>query len=386
MKRVLVVCNGHGEDAIALRLARELRARGLEPEIFPLVGQGPSEAADPTPLVGPRATMPSGGIIAFGNVANFARDLRAGLARLVGAQLRFLRDAATRYAAVIAVGDAFCCGMARVSGLPAFFVGTAKSVRVARYGAVEARLLHGLAGVYVRDEPTARSLRERGVAATAPGNVMMDMLEGAPPPGIAPPWLVLLPGSREAAYDDTRFLVRVARRLCQGRDLPALLSIAGTIDRNRIVASLKDDGWSVGAREGYAFDAQAGDVRLYGWRGRIGALLRPPALNGAGAVLALGQAGTANEQAAGAGVPIVAFEPGGAHRTGWYRMRQQRLLGDALLVVEKEEARALAELQRLLDDEPRRAHMGAVGRERMGSPGGAAAIAGGVATELAGRL
>ena len=386
MKRVLVVSNGHGEDAIALRLARELRARGLLPDLFPLVGQGPSEASDPAPLVGPRAAMPSGGIVAFGNVANLARDLRAGLATLVGAQLRFLREASMRYAAAIAVGDAFCCAMARVSGLPTFFVGTAKSVRVAPYGLFEACMLRGIAGVYVRDQPTAQSLRARGVAAAAPGNVMMDMLEGTPPPEMTPPWIVLLPGSREAAYDDARFLTRVARRLCTGRDLPALLSVAGTIDRNRIVASLKSDGWSVGAREGYAFDAQAGDVRLLGWRGRIGALLRPSALGGAGALLALGQAGTANEQAAGAGVPIVAFEPGGAHRTGWYRMRQQRLLGDALLVVEKDEGRALAELRRLLDDEPRRRHMGVIGRERMGGPGGAAAIADGVAAALAGRL
>ena len=383
MKRVLVVSNGHGEDAIALRLARELRARGLQPELFPLVGEGPGEAHDPTPLVGPRAAMPSGGIVAFGNLINLARDLRAGLAGLVGAQLRFLREASARYAATVAVGDAFCCAMARLSGLPAFFVGTAKSVRVAPYGPIEARILRGVAGVYVRDEPTAASLRARGVAATAPGNVMMDMLEGAPPPDLTPPWLVLLPGSREGAYDDARFLTRVARRLCRDRGLPVLLSLAGTLDRNRMVALLKEENWSVGACEGYAFDACAGGVRLRGWRGRIGALLRPAVLEGAGAVLALGQAGTANEQAAGAGVPVVAFEPGGAHRTGWYRMRQQRLLGEALLVVEKDEERAIAELERLLDDQPRRAHMGVVGCERMGGPGGAAAIADAVEAALA---
>ncbi|TAM60962.1 hypothetical protein EPN52_03775 [bacterium] len=383
VKRVLVVSNGHGEDAIALRLSRELRAREMAPELFPLVGLGP-DAGAAAPLVGPRAALPSGGIVAFGNVVNIVRDLRAGLAPLFTAQVRFLRRTGARYAAALAVGDAFCCMMARLSGVPVFFVGTAKSVRVAPYGGFEANLLRGAAGVYVRDEPTARSLAGRGVPASAPGNVMMDMLEGAPPPGLAAPWLTILPGSREAAYEDARFLTRVARRLGAERALPVLISIADSVDPNRVAALLKSEGWCVGAREGYAFEACADGVCLLGWSGRVGSLLRPAALGGGGAILALGQAGTANEQAAGAGVPVVAFEPGGAHRTGWYRMRQQRLLGEALDVVEKDEERALQELRRLLDDEPRRARMGAVGRERMGAPGGAAAIAEAVARALAG--
>jgi len=374
VNRVLMVSNGHGEDAIALRLARDFRARGLEPEIFPLVGRGPDDEA--TPCVGPRATMPSGGIVAFGNVVNLTRDLRAGLAGLIADQVRFLRAARTRYVGVVAVGDAFCCAMARLSGLPTFFVGTAKSVHVAPYGFGESSVLRGIAGVFVRDEATAQDLRARGVAAVAPGNVMMDMLEGSPPPGIDPPWLALLPGSRETAYHDARFLARIVRRIGEARALPAMLSIAGTIDRNRMAAVLKEEGWRVGARPGCAFEARAGAAVIYGWRGRIGGILQ-------GAVIALGQAGTANEQAAGAGVPVVAFEPGGPHRTGWYRMRQQRLLGDALLVVEKDEARACDAVERLLDDERRRARMGVIGRARMGAPGGASAIAEAVARALA---
>ena len=53
----------------------------------------------------------------------------------------------------------------------------------------------------------------------------------------------------------------------------------------------------------------------------------------AGATLAIGQAGTANEAAAASGVPVVALELTGDRRSGWYRMRQERLLADAMLVV-----------------------------------------------------
>jgi uncharacterized protein (TIGR03492 family) len=88
--------------------------------------------------------------------------------------------------------------------------------------------------------------------------------------------------------------------------------------------------------------------------------------------LIVGQAGTANEAAAACGVPVVALETA----TGsWYRMRQQRLLGDALAVLPVEAEAAAAEIRDLLADQPRLAHMRAAGRERMGRAGGARAIA-----------
>ena len=57
-------------------------------------------------------------------------------------------------------------------------------------------------------------------------------------------------------------------------------------------------------------------------------------------------------------------------------------LGDALAVLPGDPAQAAAGLNELLDDAPRRAMMGALGRERMGAPGGAHAIA----CEIARRL
>jgi hypothetical protein len=56
-------------------------------------------------------------------------------------------------------------------------------------------------------------------------------------------------------------------------------------------------------------------------------------------------------------------------------MRQGRLLGEALAIVPGTVAGAAAAIADLLGDEARRARMGAVGRERMGPPGGARAIA-----------
>jgi uncharacterized protein (TIGR03492 family) len=111
------------------------------------------------------------------------------------------------------------------------------------------------------------------------------------------------------------------------------------------------------------------------WHGPIGPLLTR-------VQLVIGQAGTANEAAAAAGVPVVAFARERDRKTAWYRMRQHGLLGDALEVLPGNVEAASAGLLELLADAPRRARMGEHGRERMGGPGGARAIAQAVVRSL----
>jgi uncharacterized protein (TIGR03492 family) len=89
----------------------------------------------------------------------------------------------------------------------------------------------------------------------------------------------------------------------------------------------------------------------------------------------VGLAGTANEQAAALGTPVVAFTPRGAVQyTAAFLRLQHRLLGDALVpAADWEEAAGLT--VGLLRDADERARRGRVGRERMGPPGGIPAIA-----------
>jgi uncharacterized protein (TIGR03492 family) len=104
------------------------------------------------------------------------------------------------------------------------------------------------------------------------------------------------------------------------------------------------------------------------WRGPIGPLLEH-------AELVLGQAGTANEAAAAAGVPVVAFARERDRKSRWYRERQRGLLGGALAVVRGGFDGAVSEVLAILDDFARRRRMGEIGRARMGPPGGARHIA-----------
>lgn len=376
MSRVLFVSNGHGEVAISDRISAELRslAPQIEIEHLGLVGDIPARFASE---VGPRARMPSGGLIAMGNVANILRDLRAGLLRLTVRQWQYLRRTADRYDAVVAVGDTFALWMALQTRRPVAYVGTAKSVYVAPYGRLEERILRRAREAFVRDEPTADRLRSHGIAAEAPGNVIADLFGN--PERLRPELtegftsaVALLPGSRAHAYEDAVFLTRIFSAVARDRaGLGAMLSIAPGIDAERIAGALRDAGCELRSRaeRDIPFEVMHGSrVLVRAWGGEIAAVLHA-------ALLVLGQAGTANEAAAAAGRAVLAFDRGVDKEHASYRWRQSRLLGDALVIASSDLSTATRAVSELLDSPQRLARLGAIGRERMGRAGGARRIA-----------
>lgn len=385
MIRVLFVTNGHGETAIAQRIGSELQ--GLAPQVqldhLALVGNQVSPVLQD---VGPRRAMPSGGLIAMGNAGNLAQDLRAGLLGLTLRQARYLVRTRRKYVVVVAVGDVYALAMAFLARRPTIFVGTAKSVEVAPYGPFEERLLMRAAACFVRDDATAAALNRHGVHAEA-ANAIVDLFAGTEDQEAAAraiaefvPALALFPGSRENAYEDAAFLLDVMRELAEHRStLGGVLSIAAGLDANRFIAEARRAGWEIAETDDalVAFELRRNRRTIVrGWRGALGPLL-------AKAALVLGQAGTANEAAAAAGVPVVAFERERDRKGRWYRQRQRGLLGEALAVLPADLQGAAGAVGAILDDCALRAHMGAVGRARMGPSGGARRIAQRIAAMVA---
>jgi uncharacterized protein (TIGR03492 family) len=367
MSRVLFVSNGHGEASIAERIACEPAALACAAfEHLPLVWGG--EGSRIVPLIGPRSPMPSGGLVAMGNLRAFSQDVRAGFIALLAQQLRFIRTYGKGYACVVAVGDVYALALSLLAQTPTVFVGTAKSIYVAAYGPVERLVLRRAEQVFVRDEPTATALRYRNVPAQAPGNLIVDLIDDEPPARTGA-WIGVLPGSRNQAYEDGLRLARVIRAM----PAQALFSIAPSLAVNLFERVLAADGWRItqtACDPNSPFEARdVNGAYLVAWRGSLGSLLRASRL-------VIGQAGTANEAAAACGVPIVALETDSG---GWYRMRQQRLLGEALVIVPAAPSDAAHALQTLLSNHTRLKHMGEVGRERMGKPGGAAVVAAAIA-------
>jgi uncharacterized protein (TIGR03492 family) len=380
---ILLVSNGFGEAAIAGYIAAAIKhdAPDAQIEHLPLVWSDAAQTgADRGALrtVGPTREMPSGGLVAYWNFGNLFRDLRAGLFGLTLRQYAFLRRQRKR-GVIVAVGDVYCLAACRLfAGRPTIFVATAKSQHVAPHSALEYSIARGAVVTFARDAATAQALREHGVRAQYAGNLMMDGLtahETDLPVRADAIRFGILPGSRSDADENAATALRRVRMLAaalktRARSVQAYLSIAPSIGTQAILAASERAGLPLtptAARSGIIARGAAENLEVIAVSGAFGDLVRA-------SQLVIGQAGTGNEQAAGLGRPVIAWTHGTGD-SGWYRMRQQRLLGDALLVLPDDDSRFCDGVIALLDDPARMAAMADLGRERMGEPGGTAVVA-----------
>jgi uncharacterized protein (TIGR03492 family) len=373
VKRLLVLTNGAGEDAIAARILERLEPSVRDAVVcLPLVGPGRALEGN-FELVGPRVLTPSEGLFRE-SAALAVADLTQGVLGGHLRQLRFLRGLREQVGLVAAVGDLFPVLMAGLAGLrPMVFVGTAKSVYHHPYSWPERWLLRRLASLsLVRDQATADRLSGQGVPARWLGNAMMDEVVPSGRPLPLPtdgPLVILLPGSRTQAPSVLPFQLQAVWALWNTGSGPlAAVAAAPGTDPAQLCALCLEQGWSLHScpGEGALGLLQRDGLSVPLLQGRLGDLL-------ARATVALGQAGTANEQAAGAGVPVVAYDPRTSLR--WYRKRQKGLLGDAVAVVPQDLEKVVSELACLLRDPEERERRGSIGRQRMGPAGGAQRMA-----------
>lgn len=126
--KLLVLSNGHGEDAIAIRIIERLQSDIPELEIvaLPIVGQGYAYKKLDIPLAGRVQQMPSGGFIYKGGNPLW-QDLRGGLVQLTIEQFRLIRQWGKTGGKILAVGDIVPLLYAWRSKADYAFVGTAKS-------------------------------------------------------------------------------------------------------------------------------------------------------------------------------------------------------------------------------------------------------------------
>jgi uncharacterized protein (TIGR03492 family) len=377
--RILLVSNGFGEIAILESIARAISKADASAVLahMRLVGRAGANAW-PTP-VGPEADMPSGGLVTYWNVPNIVRDVRAGLIGTTLRQFAFLSRQRRAYDALVAVGDVYCLAACLMfARLPAVFVATAKSELVAGHSALECHIAGAARMTFARDAATADALNRRGVRARYAGNVMMDGVSGSEiilPVDASALRIAVLPGSRADAPENAsaaaRRLLLVAGRA--GKRVQAFFALAPAADARDIGEAISRAGVSIeptGASSGVIGSGASSGLEVLVVRGGLGDVVRV-------SEIVLGQAGTGNEQAAGLGKPVIAAAD--EHRSpddvGWYRMRQMRLLGQALLVLPGDDEAFATGVLALAQDPARAAAMGAAGRERMGGTGGAAAVA-----------
>lgn len=361
--RVLLLSNGHGEDEIGAVVGRALAAQGATVAALPIVGEGRAYARAGLERVGPARAMPSGGFV-WGRPRALARDLGAGLVGLTLSQWRAIARARDAFDHVLAIGDVVPLAFAFASGLPFAFVGCAKSEHY-RPGLAGVYLPHEVAmlrharclAVYARDARTAEWLASRGAPARFLGNPMMDGLRprGVALPGEGAPTVLLLPGSRPEACANLALLLEAASGFEPGVRL--LAAIAPALERARLAPPswrLEGDALTNGRHTVHLTDAFADAAHA--------------------ADLALAMAGTATEQVAGLGKPVISLPGRGPQFTRAFAEAQTRLLGPAIALLDH--PRDVAPYARaLLADDARRARAAAAGRDRMGEAGAADRLA-----------
>lgn len=351
------------------------RLPGLELAALPLVGTGHAYAAAGVDLLEPRARLPSEGLTMHAASLLWS-DLRAGLVRHTLAQCRALRRAEARH--VVVVGDVYAHALSSLVDAPRSVVQTLVSVHMRVPGRValgprrfmegihgiERRLMRGrVLAVYPRDGDTAAWLRVNGVAhARWLGNPMMDGVHGGRPiAGLAGRRVVaLLPGSREHAFTSAMRMLD-ALTACG----PVVGLVAWTHDR----LPPAPPGWVRVERSERGLRAawRHGDAEVWWLAERFRDVL-------ASVQGVLGTTGTAQEQAAGLGLPVVTFAQPPLHGQAFVA-NQQRLLGPALRVVAADAAAIASAVRAALAPGQHRRDAEREGPARMGPAGAAARIA-----------
>jgi len=366
-RRLLFVTNGHGEDSIAASLIARLPP-SVGAAAFPVVGAG-SAFAGICPIVGPRSQVPSQG---WRNVkGSLRRDLAAGSLGTVPPMLAFLRQAKAQYDTIVVVGDFLGVALGWLAGLKGMvWLDVYRTGHGRLYGRLE-RLIAArcCAMAFCRHQVLAQQLEAVGIAASAPGNLMLDTV----PYGTYDAQAVrgdrlavtLLPGSRH--FTDESFALQVAalRRVAAPIRPVAFLAVAGGIDPEALgqAAGLQFD--SAPADTGALGTLSDAHLTIHAVRGSMGTLVTA-------SDFVLSQAGTATVQALGLGRPVLTFRHARDRASRF--ADEQALFGDGRVVTSFDADELARAIRHLLTDPDDRKRRGQIGQDRVGQPGAMARI------------
>jgi uncharacterized protein (TIGR03492 family) len=394
MTKLLCLSNGHGEDAIALRILGQLQQMGCsEIAALPLVGEGQAYIRQGIPVIGQVKAMPSGGFV-YMDGRQLVRDLGGGLVQLTWAQLQTIRAWAREGGTILAVGDIVPLLFAWWSEAAYAFVGTAKSEYYIRdengvlprgrleqlesaWGSVYLPWERWLMSrdrckaVFPRDTLTFETLSQWSIPAFDVGNPMMDGLEptGMPLPGAgAELTVVLMPGSRvPEAYENWGVILAGVSAWLEARSdaVRFLAAIDPKLDVTLLCQPLEQEGWMLISSSPVLFQRRNASLVLI--TSAFSDCLHE-------ADLAIAMAGTATEQFVGLGKPAFTLSGKGPQFTPVFAEAQTRLLGESVIWVQHPQQ--LPQVVRsLLRDPQRRQQIRENGLRRMGKSGASRRIA-----------
>jgi uncharacterized protein (TIGR03492 family) len=407
---LLCLSNGHGEDAIAVRILEEVQkiSPNLEIAALPIVGEGKAYSQIDIPIVGSVKNMPSGGFV-YMDGRQLIGDIKGGLLQLTWQQIQTIRTWINdckklgKTGTILAVGDLVPLLFAYYSGVNYAFVGTAKSEYYLRdelgllprthwferleswfgsvYSPVERWLMSRsqCQAVFPRDSLTTNILKQWSIPAYDLGNPMMDRIFpeeailnlSSESSEIIPNrdsfTITLLPGSRiPEAYenwDKMAIAIESIRLILPETKVEFLAAIALSLECDRFTQTLLASGWLQKSNYVFFKDNLSLTLSQQSYQEYL--------LQGD---LAIAMAGTATEQFVGLGKPAITIPGKGPQFTPRFAEAQTRLLGSSAILVEDPQQVGKV-LEELLQEPQRWQAIARNGKIRMGKPGAASRIA-----------
>ncbi|URA10389.1 lipid-A-disaccharide synthase-related protein [Thermospira aquatica] len=376
-KSVLFTSNCFGEDRSAALIARELafllknNERSYRVVGASLISEGKDYISRGIEVISSSYVPPSGGFPTH-SVRGFLADLFSGS---IGSVFRFIKNLQKYRDSVslsVVVGDVALLFLTRqaLPHVPTVFLSLPKSNYIQPHYAIEEwYILRHTEAFLTRDAYTASCLQKKGIAALFLGNPIMDELEPTSVLDLSSekPVLALLPGSREEAYENFLMMLPVVEGVYRTSPCHVVTALPTTLTDEKIALLASLQGWEYQRGDSFPL-LRKGECTILLTRGVFAEVLHR-------ATVVLGLAGTANEQAAGLGKPVVAFKGSGPQTTARRFREQHRLLGDALTFCPDYPEGVVKEIVFLFNHEEERLRRGAIGKEHMGEAGGARSIA-----------
>ncbi|MFC1771488.1 lipid-A-disaccharide synthase-related protein [Candidatus Margulisiibacteriota bacterium] len=336
---VLIVSNGYGEDQIACNLIKASKktksAQRMDFFALPLVGQGLEyQKYGIEPLI-KNPLLPSGGFIR--GLSSLYKDLKAGLLGQVFQQRKKISKIATKIDLTICVGDVYCLLLGSYKNKsPKYFIPTAKSDLFAKHSKLEIWLMNKYAKlVFPRDPQTTDSLAQVGLQTYFFGNPMMAGIECSTnknEKGVKT--IGLMPGSREEAYDNFNYILKVIEGVKAQNKVCFKLAKANSFSLEKLGVKLAGTDWLVKPEQQKIMNNELGfSIEVSEDFNNV--------LSSSD--FFVGLAGTANEQAIYCQKKVICFEGFGPQSTKTRFEEQQKLLGDNIVFIKKREESSIRE-------------------------------------------
>jgi len=329
--RLLLVSNGHGEDLSGAQLGAALQARGAEVLALPLVGDGGAYRQAGLAIAGRTRSYSTGGLGYASFAGRMAEIVQGQVLYLLRRSWRLWREARQADGLVV-VGDVIPVLLAWLTGKPVV------TYLVAYSSHYEGRLRlpwpcgpclasRRFRAVFSRDALTASDLSQQlGRMVQFLGNPFMEGISAAT---TSPQQrsVLLLPGSRlpEAQLNLERMLALLEQLPASQQQTSFEAALVRDLGSAALEALARQRGWqlSADASRSEQLVLQRQGLQLRCCWGQFQTLLPQ-------AKVVISMAGTASEQAAGLGIPVLQLAGHGPQFTAGFAEAQRRLLGPAI--------------------------------------------------------